>query len=100
MPFALLIVGIVLVVSAVRGTYSDLITLVSGEFKGSSASSNFLYWFVAIMIIGLIGYAESLRNFSRAFMGLVIIALLLSNSGFFKTFFANIGTSNLGVTLP
>ena len=96
MPYLLLVSGIVMVVSAVPGTYTDLIQLVSGEFKGSTAQSNFLYWIVAILIIGMIGYVESMKNFSRTVLALVIIVLLLHNSGFFAKFFSGIGTTQTG----
>lgn len=103
MPFALLIIGITLLVSAVRGTYTDLDKLVVGEFKGNTAQSNFLYWIVAILIVGMIGYVESLQSFSRAFLALIIIVLFLHNKGFFSNFFSGIGlNTNLstGVTIP
>lgn len=102
MPFALIIVGLVMLISAVRGTYTNLIELVSGEFKGSSAQSNFLYWIVAVLIVGMIGYVESLKDLSRVFLALIIIVLFLSNKGFFSNFFGGIGlnTTSTGVTLP
>ncbi len=93
MPFTFLIIGLVMLVSAVRGTYTELINLVSGEFKGSTAGSNFMYWLIAILILGMIGYVDSLRTFSRTVMALVIIVLLLHNSGFFSQFFGSIGAS-------
>lgn len=101
MPYLLLVSGIVMLVSAVRGTYTDLIHLVTGEFQGSNASNNFMYWIAAILILGMVGYVKTLETFSRTMLALVIIALLLSNAGFFKTFFESIGAdaglgSNLG----
>lgn len=83
MPFAFIIVGVLLLVSAVRNTSSDLFTLVKGDFSGSNS---FLHWLVAILIIGALGYIEPIRPLSRAFMALVIIVLFLSNQGFFAKF--------------
>lgn len=81
MPFALLIVGIVLLVSAVRGTQGDLFTLVKGDFSGSN---NYLYWVVSILIIGAVGYIDTLRPISRMFLVLVVVVLFLSHGGVFQ----------------
>lgn len=84
MPFALLIVGIVLVISAVRNTQDDLFTLVKGDFQGDGTSRGFLVWMLAIAIIGVIGYIEELRPLSRAFLTLIIVVLFLKNGGVFQ----------------
>jgi len=94
MPFALLLVGILLVVAAVRNTVTDnsttgqkgLTTLVKGDFTGQN---NFIYWLVAILVIGALGYIDSLKTLSRAFMGLILVALFLTGkngSNFFSGF--------------
>jgi hypothetical protein len=90
MPFAFIIVGTVLVISGVRGTSQDLLTLVKGDFIGTNS---YLYWVVAILIIGSLGYVSSLKNFSRAFLALVLVALVLkegktsgAGGGFFQQF--------------
>ena len=83
MPFAFLIVGILLVTAGVRSTYTNLFTLVKGDFSGSGS---FLHWAVAILILGSIGYVDELKPFSRAFMALLIVVLFLSNGGFFDQF--------------
>ena len=78
MPFALLIIGIVLLVASVRNTQGDLYTLVKGDFTGSN---NYLYWVVSILIIGALGYIDALRPISRAFLALLIVVLFLSHGG-------------------
>jgi hypothetical protein len=90
MPFALIIVGVLLVVSSVRGTVSDnangtpgLITLVKGDFTGAN---NFSYWLISLLILGALGYIDALKPLSRVFMVLVIVVLFLSNGGFFAKF--------------
>ncbi len=91
MPFVLIIIGLVLLISGVRGTVvssgqqEGLYDLVKGDFTGKD---NFFYWFVAIMVIGAIGYIEDLQSLSRAFLALVVIVLFLSNGGFFQKFTA------------
>lgn len=83
MPFVLIAVGIVLLVSAVKNTTGDLFTLLKGDFTGSN---NYLYWVVSILIIGAVGYVPTFRNLSRMFLALVIIVLLISKGGFFTQF--------------
>ena len=94
MAFVFIIVGIVLLIAGVRGTQSQLWTLLQNDFSPSAQKQgqhSFLAWFVAILIIGALGYVEDLRPFSRAFMALVIIVLLLSNGGFFSQINSELG---------
>jgi hypothetical protein len=93
MPFALVIIGIVLLVAAIRNTLSGpggLLTLLKGDFTGPN---NFIYWMVAILIIGAIGYIPDLKKLSVAFITLVIVVLFLKRGnaqgiggGFFTQF--------------
>lgn len=91
MPFAFLIIGAVLITSGVRNTYSDLFKLVKGDFSGPN---NFTYWMVAILILGSLGYVDELKGFSRAFLALVLVVLILSNRGFFSKFNQQIFSSS------
>src|SRR5271169_308184 len=83
MPFALLIAGLLLTVSGVRGTTGQLTQLVKGDFQGKT---NFAYWMLSILVIGAIGYIEEFRPLSRMFLVLVIVVLFLSNQGVFAKF--------------
>lgn len=83
MAFAFLFIGIILIISAARGTLSDLGTLLKSEFTGSN---NFFYWLIAIGIIGAIGYNSKAAPFSRAFLALIIIAMILANGGVYENF--------------
>lgn len=83
MPFALVIVGLILVVTGARNSYAALGQQLMSDFTGAG---NFIYWIVAIGIVGAIGYYSPLKNFSRLFMVLIIIALFLSNQGVFAKF--------------
>ena len=110
MPFALILVGLLLVVAAVRNTVTDnsttgtkgLTTLIKGDFTGQN---NFIYWLVAILLIGALGYVDSLRSLSRAFMALILVALFLTGKqgiNFFTGFqsaLANLGQGNFGGSL-
>lgn len=92
MPFAFLIVGVVLVISGVRGTSQQLLTLAKNDLTGQHG---YLYWMVSILAIGAVGYVPQLRTLSRAFLVLVLIVLVLkvgnpnsTGGGFFQQFTA------------
>jgi hypothetical protein len=104
MPFALLIIGIWLLVAGVRNTAGPasqpgtLFALLHGDFTGSD---NFAYWFIAIILIGAIGYIPKLKGLSTAFLALVIVVLFLKKGsstgvggGFFDQFISGIGVTN------
>lgn len=99
MPFALGIIGILLIVSGARGTYPQLKELLVKDFTGQG---NFFYWIVAIGVVGSVGYVPSMEKFSRAFLALIIVAMVLSHRGFFAKFMQALqsvqgaGTQNSG----
>jgi hypothetical protein len=104
MPFALLIIGAVLLISAARGTVTTgpnggpgLFTLLESDFTGQN---NFVFWFVIILVIGAIGYVPKLKPFSVAFLTLVILVLFLkrgnpgsAGGGFFAQLLQGVGTT-------
>lgn len=94
MPLLFIVVGIVMLVSAVRGTNGQLITLLKGDFTGKG---NFIYWIAAIGILGALGYVGPLKTPARYMMALVLLVLFLkvgnpmaSNGGVFRQFTAAI----------
>lgn len=81
MAFALLIIGVALLVSAIRNTQGTLFSLIQGDFIGRNS---FLPWFGAMFLIGAAGYIPKLKSISTAFMVLVIVVLFLKKGqGFF-----------------
>ena len=83
MPLAFLIIGIAIGVTAFRGTYAQLGTLVANDFTGSNS---FLVWLGAILAIGLIGYIPGLEKPSRLMIALLLLVVFLKNGGFFDKF--------------
>jgi len=88
MPFVFIIAGIVLLVSGVRETSSELLTLLKGDVTGPK---NFGNWILAILLIGALGYIQDFRSLSRAFLVLVLIVLVIAedkntSGGFFSKF--------------
>ena len=83
MPFAFIIIGLVLLISGVRNTTDQLTTLVKGDFTGQNS---YIRWTFAILVIGAIGYIKQIEPISRMFLVLVVIVLILSNKGVFASF--------------
>ena len=98
MPFIFIIVGVVFITAGVRGTSSQLLTLLEGDITGKN---NFAFWILSILVIGAIGYIEDLRSLSRAFLVLVILGLILNEDkngagGFFQNFQAAVNSITKG----
>lgn len=91
MPYALIVFGLLLLVASVRNTQGQLFNLLKSDFTGPH---NFVYWFIAIMAIGSIGYIDKLKPISNAFLILVVVILFLSNRGFFAQFQSQIHSSD------
>lgn len=82
MPFALVFVGLVLIVTAIRGTQSNLWNLFYGDITGAGTSGKgFVVWLAAILSIGWLGYYKPLQTPSRLLLGLVILGIFISNQG-------------------
>lgn len=96
MPFVLIGVGLVLVLSGIKGDPNELYQLVTNDFAGKN---NYLYWMLAILVLGSLGYVKKLEPFSRMFIVLVVVVLFIHNKGFFEQFQSQVfGKSQNGVT--
>ena len=100
MPLVLIIVGIFLIASAIRGNTGDLFALLKGDFTGPG---NFAYWLLAMLILGAVGSVEKLKPMASALMGLVVLVLILKRGdssgmggGFFERFTAGVSTGTAG----
>lgn len=80
MPFALVIVGLLLIVTGAKDTYREFGTELVADFTGPG---NFTYWLAAMGAVGAVGYYPPLKGFSRLFLGLILLAMFISNRGFF-----------------
>lgn len=75
MPFILIILGLILFVTAIKGTTGKLGTLLGEDVF---TSGGYLYWLVSILIIGAVGYIKPLKGLSDAFIVLLLLVLVLS----------------------
>lgn len=80
MPYALLLIGAVLLVAGIRNTYAQLWALVEGDF---TSQGGFLAWVAAIGVIGALGYVPKLKPLSIALLTLILIVLVISHNGVF-----------------
>lgn len=80
MPLVFLIVGVLFIVLARNNTHTNFEQLLRSEFTGSQS---FLVWASAIVILGLIGFFKPVRPITDALIGLIILVLILHNSGAF-----------------
>lgn len=84
MPFVFVVIGILFIVVAVRGTQAQMFALLKSEFVGQKS---FIPWAAAIFILGAIGYAKPIRPIADAGIGLIILVMILGTKGdIFATF--------------
>lgn len=87
MPVIAILLGIVLIDLALRGTEHEFAQQLSEDFSGG----NFWAWLAAISIIGAIGYYEPAKRVSNLGIALVVLAMILANekqNGIFAKFSA------------
>lgn len=77
MPIVLLIIGAVLLITAVRNTHKELGELLKTQFTGPGS---FTAWALAFIMLALIGTIDPLRPISRGLMALLLIVMILVNS--------------------
>ncbi len=90
MPFALAIIALLLIVAGVRDQLGNLFSLALGDFTGPG---NFIYFVVAIIVVGAIGYIDKLKPISDAFLVLILVVLFIHNRGVFAQFTAALGST-------
>lgn len=83
MPFALVLIGLLMIVTGARNTHAAFGRQIVSDFTGPG---NFTSWIVAIGAVGAVGYIEPLKPLSRAFMVLIIISFVVKNGGVFTKF--------------
>jgi hypothetical protein len=82
----------------VRDQQQAFAALVAGDFSGPG---NFLYWIVALAIVGAIGYLPKAKPISNLFIVLILLVLILNRGnpktgaggGVFQQLQAALGTS-------
>lgn len=83
MPYALVVIGLMLIVSGAKNTYQQLGQQIVTDFTGDK---NFSYWIVSIGAVGAVGYNKTLQPLSRSFLFLILISFIIKNNGVFTQF--------------
>jgi hypothetical protein len=84
MPFALLLIGLLIIVTSIRGTQGDLWNLLYKDVAGTDKTPGFVVWLAAVIAIAWMGYYKPLQTPSRMLLGLVVLSIFLANGGVFK----------------
>lgn len=94
MPFAILLIGIILIVVAYNNSFGSLASQLESDIPG------YFKWAAAIAAILGLGYIPGLKTPSRYLLGLVLLVLVLANGNQiiqgFKTFLTSGGTASGG----
>jgi len=83
MPFALVLIGLIMVITGAKDTHEELGKQLTEDFTGEQ---NFTKWAAAIAGIGAVGYVKDLQPVSRVFLALLFVVMILSNGGMFNKF--------------
>lgn len=95
MPFALVIIGLLMIITGINNTYSPFASQLQKDFSGSKS---FIVWILALGSVGALGYVKDLRQFSHYFMALILLSMILSNKGVFQNFQAAIAAGPIAPT--
>jgi hypothetical protein len=92
MPFALVVIGLIMIITGAQNTHKAFGAQVVKDFQngpncnpmqGQFQNCGFIWWVSSLVAIGALGYIKPLEAFSRWFMALIIISIILANQGFF-----------------
>lgn len=97
MPIALVLIGLLMVVSGSKDTYQQFGSELLEDMTGQQG---FIWWIAAIGSVGAIGYYPPARTFSRYFLVLVLLSMLISNQGFFGKLTGGLNTTPVKPTEP
>jgi hypothetical protein len=86
MPILAILLGIVAIDLAFRGTEEEFAQQIAKDFEGG----DFWSWLGAIIIVGVVGYYAPARKVSDLFIALIVISLVLRNGNVFSQFFQDI----------
>lgn len=72
-----------MVVTAAKGTHVALGNQLVKDFTGAG---NFIYWIIALIIIGAISKTPQGEKIAKPFLVLVLTVMVIANKGFFAQF--------------
>lgn len=78
MIVGILIVGLLLIATALQNTQAELAKLLQRDLIGSQG---FIVWLAAVVALGAIGYIPGLQRTSRNLILLLLVVVVLRNGG-------------------
>ena len=81
MPIALILVGLIVVTLAIRGTEHLAAQQLAKDF---GAGSQFYTWAAAVILLGCLGYSKLTRPIVTPAIALVVLGIVLKNGGLFS----------------
>lgn len=87
-----LFLGIMFVVSGLKGTETELAKQLEGDLVGANGKSGFIVWLIALIVVGSLGYIPYLQKPSRYLMALIVVVIFLANKGVVSQLFNAIGS--------
>ena len=85
MPIFLVLLGVALMLLAWQDNQGLFIEQVATDFIGANGQEGFAVWFLAILVVGGLGYVKPIQGFTRGIMGLVFLVILIKGgTGFFS----------------
>lgn len=78
MPFFLMAIGVVLLMAAINGRHKELGDLWLSQLRGPGSFLNLLF---ILLLLGAVGSIRALQPIAIAFMSLIILVVVLTNSG-------------------
>lgn len=83
MIFGLILLGLLLMDTAIKGTQHELGQQLQSDLIGANG---FIVWIFAILAIGAIGYIPGLKTASNYLLALLLTVVVIRNGGVFQQF--------------
>lgn len=99
MPLGILVIGIMLLVTAVRGTTIAFGAQLKKDFIGDAQSSGFIVWVVILAILAVVGSVgasygrKDVQKLTQVFIFVVLVALVLRTPNIAQSFVQQISTA-------
>lgn len=70
-----MVIGIILLVTVIRGNQNELVELLKSDFSGQG---NFIIWVLVFVVLVALGNWKTIRPITDAFIGLIIVVIFLA----------------------
>lgn len=97
MIFGLILLGLLLMDTAIKGTQHELGQQLQSDLIGANG---FIVWIFAILAIGAIGYIPGLKTASNYLLALLLTVVVIRNGGVFQQFQAALQQASQGGPAP